>query len=179
MIVVIIIGIISAIATLSVGILGSDRELEHEARRLWAVIQQTKEEIELQGREVGLFIERDGCFFMRYDKRAQTWREVKEDDLMAARELPEGVTYRLWLDSREVILKTHQENLAALDIQKAALSAAEQDAEKDPRVPQIALLSSGDTTPFELHIVRDGGASWRVVSAPDNSLSVEAIDAQS
>lgn len=177
LVVMVIIGIIASVATLSIGVLGRDRELEQEARRLWAVIKQTKEETELQGREVGVFVERDGYFFMRYDKRAQTWKEVQEDDLMAQHDLPDGVSYRLWLDGREAILKAHQENLAAFDIQRASQSASDQDKEKDPRVPQIALLSSGDTTPFELRIERFGGdAGWRVTSLPDNTLSVEAAD---
>jgi general secretion pathway protein H len=177
LVVMVIIGILASVATLSVGVLGRDRELEQEARRLWAVIKQTKEEIELQGREVGVFVERDGYFFMRYDKRAQTWKEVQDDDLMAQHTLPEGVGYRLWLDSREVILKSHQENLAAYDIQSASQMTADPDKKKDPRVPQIALLSSGDTTPFELRVEREGSNNeWRLVSMPDNTLSVEAAD---
>lgn len=180
LIVMVIIGVIAAIATLSVGVLGRDSEMEDQARRLWAIVKQTKEEMELQGRDVGLFIERDGYAFMRYDLRNQAWVEISNDDLMAPRELPEGLKFRLWLEAREIVLKSHQENQAALERDKPDDEEKPEDRDptkKDPRAPQIALLSSGDTTPFELRLEREGSnARWRIVSQPDNALIVESTD---
>lgn len=183
LIVMVIIGVIAAIATLSVGVLGRDSESEDQARRLWAIVKQTKEEIELQGRDVGLFVERDGYVFMRYDLRNQAWVEIGNDELMAARKLPEGLKFRLWLEAREIVLKSHAENLAALERDKPKDDEKPEDRDptkKDPRAPQIALLSSGDTTPFELRLERDGNEAsyWRVVSQPDNTLTVESVDAK-
>lgn len=183
LIVMVIIGVIAAIATLSVGVLGRDRESEDQARRLWAIVKQTKEEIELQGRDVGLFVERDGYVFMRYDFRNQAWVAIGNDELMAARKLPEGLKFRLWLEAREIVLKSHEENLAAFEREKPQEDAKPEDRDptkKDPRAPQIALLSSGDTTPFELRFERDGNEEsyWRVVSQPDNTLTVEPVDAK-
>lgn len=180
LVVLVIVGIMTAVATLSMGVLGRDSGLEDEARHLWAVITQSKEEIELQGREVGVYIEKDGYYFMRYNAREQVWSEVNNDDLMAAHTLPEGVQFRLWLESREVILKTHQENQDALNKELSTQGGDATAQKKDPRVPQIALLSSGDTTPFELRLEREGNnARWHLVSQPDNTLIVEVMDEKS
>lgn len=179
LVVMVIVGILAAMATLSINVLGRDRGLEDQARRLWAVVMQAKEETELQGRQTGVYVEKDDYFFMRYDPRSQSWDEITDDEFLGLRNLPAGVKFRLFLDSREANLKTHKENLAALSFQTPPSGASTQ-KKKDPRVPQIALLSSGDTTPFELRLEREGNdVSWHVVSQPDNTLSVEPINEQS
>ena len=118
---------------------------------------------------------------MRYDALSQAWIEVDNDDLMTARTLPEGIGFRLWLEAREVQLKTHEENLAALEREDAQDESDDKEKDennkKDPRTPQIALLSSGDTTPFELHLQRAGSpVRWRIASQPDNTLIAEAME---
>jgi general secretion pathway protein H len=183
LVVIVIIGIITAVASVSVNVLGRDNQIEEQAKRLNAVMLQVREESEMQARDVGLFIERDGYVFMRFDLRKQTWAEINDDQLLARRELPPGLQNRLWLEGREVILKTHDE---LTDLNKHAVTTADKNAvkstgskTKDTRVPQIAILSSGDLSPFEMRIEREGTAfSWHLLSKPDNSLTVEMTDAQ-
>lgn len=189
LVVLVIVGIILSIATLSVGVLGRDNSIEEQARRLDAVIAQVREESELQGRDLGLFVERDGYVFKRYDYPTQSWLEIQDDPLVAYRALSAGLQTRLWLDGREIILKTHTEN-AALSKQLSSSSSSSsssttsssstssRDSKKDALAPQLYLLSSGDLSPFELRIQREGNDfSWHLVGKADNSVTVEISDA--
>jgi general secretion pathway protein H len=169
LVVIVIIGIIVSAATLGIGVLGRDREAEDQSRRFWAVLQQAREEAELQSLDVGVYVARSGYEFLRYDRRRSKWTPIAGDELYAARELPEGLRLRLWLDSREVVLKP---TLAEREEQD---EDEEDDDAEDPRPPpQIMLLSSGDIMPFDLQVERDSQAAlWRVVGTTDNDLRVE------
>jgi general secretion pathway protein H len=161
LVVIVIIGVIVTAATVSIGVLGRDREMEDEARRLWAVLQQAREEAELQGVELGVFLTTNGYEFLRYNARRNQWIQIGDDAFYRARALPEGLRFRLWLDGREVVLKLNPP------------ARAEKDADES-YAPQIVVLSSGEVAPFELQIERDAQPSlWRVVSLPDNDLRVE------
>ena len=56
LIVIVIIGVIVSMATLSVNMLGRDSQVEDQTRRFWAVLQQAREEAELQSINVGVFV---------------------------------------------------------------------------------------------------------------------------
>jgi general secretion pathway protein H len=188
LVVIVIVGIIITMATLSMGVLGRDNQVEDQAKRLYAVMTQAREEAELQGRDFGVLIERDGYLFMRYDHMLNRWMTLDYDDLLAYRELPEGLQFRLWMDGREVILKTHEENKPLLSRSHSSTSSSSSSSSSlgtllpsptssnstDLR-PQIAVLSSGDVLPFELQLARDGNDfNWHVLGNADNSLTVEA-----
>ena len=186
LVVIVIVGIIITMATLSMGVLGRDNQVEDQAKRLYAVMTQAREEAELQGRDFGVLIERDGYLFMRYDHTLNRWQTLDYDDLLAYRELPEGLQFRLWMDGREVILKTHADNKPLLSRSNASSSSSSSSSlgtlltnptsanSTDVR-PQIAVLSSGDILPFELQLARDGNDfNWHVLGKADNSLTVEA-----
>jgi len=97
LVVIVIIGIIISVASVSVNVLGRDNQIEDQAKRLNAVISQAREEAELQARDTGLYIERDGYLFMRYNYPTHTWNEIEDDELLKRRELPAGLQNRLWL----------------------------------------------------------------------------------
>jgi general secretion pathway protein H len=175
LVVVVIIGVIVASATLSIGVLGRDRESEDETRRVWALAQQAREEAELQGQELGVYVYATGYEFLRYDARRERWGLIEYDELYRSRELPEGLRYRLWLDSREVVLKPQppERPEEEEDEKEDEEEQDERDASKN-LPPQILILSSGEAAPFELRIERDGmEALWRVVATADNDLRIE------
>ncbi len=162
LVVIVIVGIMAAIATVAVGVLGRDREVEDQARRLWAVMTQGREEAELQGRDLGLFIEDSAYEFMLFDPKQAGWVAVEDDGLLTRRELPPGLKVRLWLEAREVVLKAPR--TPSLEEQKK-------------RLPQIIMVASGEIVPFELEIAREGSdVRWHVLPQPDNTLLVEAAD---
>jgi general secretion pathway protein H len=156
--------LLTSAAFLSIGVLGRDREVEAQSRRLWAVLRQASEEAELEGREVAFFVSGGEYEFLRFDRKRGEWGLIMDDKLYAPRELPEGLRFRLWVDGREIVLKPTPVNRGDKDEQK-----------KWP--PQIIVLSSGDIMPFELRIERDNAdALWRVLALNDGDLRIERQD---
>lgn len=164
LVVIVIIGVIVSTASLSVGVLGRDNQIEKETRRFWTVLRQAREEAELQTMDIGLFVSANEYEFMRFDTRRGVWEPLTDDRLYAQRELPEGLRFRLWLEGRETILKPGLPDRSKEDEHK-----------KHP--PQLLALSSGEVMPFELHIEREAApALWRVLALADNDLRLERRD---
>ena len=148
LVVVTIIGIISAVVVLSLGNLGDDRELQTEARRITSLIEMASDEATLQGRDFGLEFLQTGYRFVEYDALTGQWSEVFGDELMRLRQLAQDTEFDLFLEDRRILL----------DID-AADSAQNDDADdnylRQDYLPHILILSSGDITPFRLKIVRN------------------------
>jgi general secretion pathway protein H len=137
LVVVVIIGVITAGILLSINVLGRDRELEKESDRLLALINYAREQAELQTREYGLMFQDDGYEFLTYDTRRATWRSVFEDDALAARRLPDGLGVKLSVEARPVVLNRPKDA-------------------KD-KTPQVMIFSNGDLTTFAATLEREGG----------------------
>src|SRR5512138_2151173 len=150
-----------SMVTLSFGVLGADRESEDEARRFWAVLRQAREEAELQGIDLAVFVGNTDYEFLRFDTRRNEWRQITDDNFYAQRTLPEGLRFRVWMEGRELVLKPGLPDRSKKD-------------ENQKWPPQLTVLSSGDVVPFELQIERDGApALWRMTSLADGDLRVE------
>ncbi len=137
LVVVVIIGLITAGIVLSVGLTGRDRELERESDRLLALINYAREQAELQTREFGVMFQDDGYEFLTYDARRAAWRSVFEDDALSARRLPDGLGFRLSVEARPVVLSRPKDA-------------------KD-KTPQVMIFSNGDLTAFAATLEREGG----------------------
>jgi general secretion pathway protein H len=146
LVVVVIIGIISSMAVVSIHVLGGDHEMDQEARRLVAVLTQAREDAMLEGRDVGLRIDARGYDFMHYDGRFERWEMVTDDPLLRERTLPVGLEASLWLEARSV----------RLPVRVAA-------TEREPAQPQVVVMASGDLVPFEVRLERTGTRELRAV----------------
>src|SRR5882757_7520551 len=104
MIVVVIIGVISAGVLLSVNLTGRDNELEKESDRLLTLVNYAREQSEMQTREYGIVIHEDGYQFVAYDTRRRLWRDIYEDESLRMRKLPDGLDFKLVVDARPVVL---------------------------------------------------------------------------
>ena len=161
LVVIVIIGVMVSVVTLSIGLLGADRQVEDESRKFWAVVRQAREEAELQSIDLAVYVSATEYEFLRFDTRRNEWQPVVDDRLYAQRALPEGLRFRLWLEGRELVLKPGLPDRSKKD-----------EAQKWP--PQLTVLSSGDVVPFELQIERDAApALWRMTSLADGDLRVE------
>jgi general secretion pathway protein H len=128
------------------------------------VLQQAREEAELQAEDLGIFVAADSYEYLRFEPRRDEWQVIEGDELFAQRELPEGLRFRLRVESREIVMKPALPNRGDKDENK-----------KWP--PQVMVLSSGEVMPFELEIERDGAPSvWRVTALADNDLRLEKRD---
>jgi general secretion pathway protein H len=150
LVVLVIIGVVIAVALLSFGILGDGRGLDREARRMSALIEMAADEAMIQGRDYGLEILQGGYRFVEYDPLIDQWHEVIGDDLLRARTLEEGSEFELFIEDHKVLLETKaeslDENVDDEDERKRDLA--------DDYLPHILILSSGDVTPFELTLQR-------------------------
>ncbi|MGQ0384461.1 MAG: type II secretion system minor pseudopilin GspH [Gammaproteobacteria bacterium] len=152
LVVVVIIGILATVATLSIGLLGEDREIEREAERLANGIALLQEQAQLEGRDYGLRIEATGYEFMRFDAFEQRWREVENDPGLAPHELPSGLAFELLLEGRSVLLREEQR--------------------PEARLPQLYAWGSGDMTPYRLSLARSGSGRITLVGAADGSIEI-------
>jgi general secretion pathway protein H len=134
LVVVVIIAIASAMAVLAVGTAGRDRELEKESERLHALLNFTREQAELRTREYGLLCDETRYQFVVFDPRKQLWVAVENDQALYERELPGGLSIRLVVEARPVVLRRPPDS-------------------KD-LTPQVMIYSNGDLTPFELALER-------------------------
>lgn len=162
--VLVVIGIMVSMATLSFGVLGRDRQSEEETRRFWAVLAQAREEAELQTEDLAVFVSTNAYEYLRFEPRRNEWLPIADDPLFELRKLPEGLRFRLRVESREAVLNPGMPDRNDKDENK-----------KWP--PQVMVLSSGEVMPFELEIEREGAPSmWRVTALADNDLRVENRD---
>jgi general secretion pathway protein H len=184
MIVVVIIGVISAAVVLSVNLTGRDRELEKESDRLLTLVKYAREQAELQTREYGVIFHDDGYQFLAYDTRRGRWREIYEDDILRLRKLPDGLDFKLVVDARPVVLvptgeveppdpkdqkkikslsdvKTLEDATGPLQDGRSSRKRLGEDLgsldEAKKITPQVMIYSNGDLTSFEVTLERDGG----------------------
>jgi general secretion pathway protein H len=160
LVVVVIIGIISSMAVVSIKVLGGDHEMDQEVAKLAAVLGQAREEAMLQGHDFGLRVDASGYDFQRYDTRTERWVQVSDDPLLRERALPEGVGLELRMESRNVMLKP-----------RAAPTAGQSLS------PQVVVQASGDLVPFEILLRREGTEEVRhVAGAADGRITAGKVD---
>ena len=150
-----IIGIMILGVTLSGGLAFGDRDLELERDRILALADHLRDQATLQNREYGLRCFEGGYQFLVFDARTGLWHG-EGDDLLRERELPQGLSLRLWIEGQRVVLP---------------------EAEVDPEdfAPQILLYSSGDLSLFELELRREGGSAARIAPATDSDRIVVSM----
>jgi general secretion pathway protein H len=138
MIVVVIIGILVSIFSLSVGSLSDDGTSEH-ARRLEALIKLAVEEASMEGREIGLLFYQQGYEFSArvpsVDEdglQVWVWTPLDDDALLKPRDLGEEFSIDVLIENKEIDLDYERK---------------EDDDEENEYRPQIYLFSSGDIAP--------------------------------
>ena len=164
LVVIVIIGIITSMAVISVNVLGGDHEMDQEAARLGAVLGQVREDAMMQGQDVGFRVDASGYDFLRYDSRNDRWLPVTDDPLLRERSLPAGLVTSLVLESREVQLKPRKQ----------------EDTPDAPLSPQVVVQASGDLVPFEIVFRREGTEEVRrVTGAVDGTIQIQRNDERS
>jgi general secretion pathway protein H len=169
LVVVLIIGITAATIVLSIGVTGRDTELEKESDRLNALMNYTREKAELQTREFGLYLHDNDYEFLTYDARKALWRSIDEDETLRLRELPPGLSLRLIVEGRPVVLKRASDEKKPTD--KEALAKYDKE-----RIPHVMIFSNGDLTPFRLTVEReDAGRSISMAANDQGKIEAEPL----
>jgi general secretion pathway protein H len=178
LVVIVIVGIISAVALLSFGLLGDDRDLQREARRLSSLIELANDEAMLQGRDYGMEFITTGYRFVELDPLTQQWVEVVDDEFLRPRQLAEQSEFDLYIEDRRVLL----------EVDAAKIEAEEDERENNSRnrdlsknyAPHVLIMSSGDVTPFELTISRlYDRAAITITMSPAGELEIGSDNPQS
>ena len=135
LVVLVILGVLVSMYTLSSGLTGSDQDIEEETERLNALLRLASEDSTLNGREMGLRFYRQQYEFsmLRQVEDAWEWVPLDDDELFRPRALSEDYDLELVIEGREVALKDERN-------------------EKDAYKPQVFIFSSGEFTPFSLAI---------------------------
>jgi len=147
LVVVIIIAIISSIGLMSMNLIGDDRELGTERDRLASLIEIAQDEAMMQGRELGLELMTSTYRFVEYDPYQLRWSEITGDDLFRLRQLPDGMEFQLYLEDKLIVLQNNPQELEQS-------TESESDGASDNYLPHIFLFSSGELTPYEIHLFR-------------------------
>jgi general secretion pathway protein H len=104
LVVVLIIGILTAGMLLSLNFAGKDTQLETESKRLLSLMNYARDQAELQTRDFGIVFGQHGYDFVVYDVRTGAWRTVDEDDALHERTMPSGLDFQLVVDARPIVL---------------------------------------------------------------------------
>lgn len=153
LVVMVIVGILTAVAFLSFGILADDDDMDREARRLSSLIQLVTDEATTQGRDFGIEFMSAGYRFVEHDPLLDQWFEIIGDDYLVQRDLDEGVEFELYLEERKILLHAEAQETGSEDEDDDNSNAPDRDL-TDDYLPHVLIMSSGDVTPFELRFIR-------------------------
>ena len=137
MIVVFVIGLVTAGVVISFSGGRRDDQLEREADRLDALFDYVREQAELQTRDYGFRVNTFGYSFVVYDVLANQWRPAEEDDALRERPFPEGIETEVVVEGRKVVLETRKKDV-------------------EDFMPQVMIFSNGDISSFEVLLRREG-----------------------
>lgn len=138
LVVIVILAIMAGMVLLSMGTLRPDDPTGTEARRIRALLELLSEEALIQGRDYGVEFFADGYRFLSWDPDTRLWTVIDDEEALRRRALPDGMRTVLAVDGREVVTQE-----------------GGRERPQDELVPQVAIFSSGEFTPFELFLVTE------------------------
>jgi type II secretion system protein H len=176
LVVIVIIGIITVGAVLSMSFAGPDRELHTEGDRLADLMNYAQEQGALQTRELGLYCTDHSYKFLAFDARRQLWVPIVDDDALRPRTLPDAIRLQLQIEGREVVLASVEDEQkkptpptsSAASGPASAPSSAPVGALTPADVqPHVMIFSNGDLTSFKVTLGHDG-TDTIITVLPDN-----------
>jgi general secretion pathway protein H len=196
LVVVVIIGVVTAGMLLSMSFAGKDTELETESKRLLSLMDYAREQAELQTRDYGIFFSENGYEFVVYDVRQGAWRSASEDDALRDRALPSGLHFKLVVDARPIVLNEslqpppsptsdpgsqsqsqanpalhrspgdQSDSNSGPDAGSGSSSDSDSDSSPHSFAPQVMIFSSGDLSSFSITVER--AAAGRSITLDEN-----------
>lgn len=170
LVVMVIVAIIAGVAVLSLGSLGRSPPAKHAAEQLSALAELASQQAVMEGRQYGLLVSRHGYQFFIYD--GTHWLPVTDDQTFRTRTLGDDVILDLHLEGAPVKLARTETVPTGNSIMAA--DTADSGNALQP-APQIALLSSGEITPFEITVsdTVDPAARYRISSSLSDGITLQ------
>jgi general secretion pathway protein H len=150
MIVVFIIGLITATAVITFGGQSRDTQLDEEATRLDALLDYAREQAELQTRDYGFRTNRLNYQFVVFDPMTNEWKLAQEDDALRERKIPEGLLPTLAVEGRTVVLDNKWPKI-------------------DDHKPQVMIFGNGDLTSFNWRLTREGTGDFATIATDEQT----------
>lgn len=159
LVVLIIVGLLAALAVFNMVGSSQQRELESQVRDLYLLMQTASEQAVLNNLELGLLFEEDGYRFVAFQDESGEWKPPAER-MYRKRTLPEWLTVTQYVENDAPRLTSAEDELR----------------------PDLVFFSSGETTPFEIeftmgreiesmHVLASDGISpleWRQPGAGED-----------
>jgi general secretion pathway protein H len=183
LVVILIIGIVSAAMLMTMNFTGRDTQLSTESQRLLALMKYARDQAELQTRNYGIVFSRHGYEFVVYGVRSGVWRQVFEDDALRERVLPKGLEFKLVVDARPIVLHQKLEAPPAARKKKPPAatppagsdsgSGSGSDSDSTEFAPQVMIFSSGDLSSFKVTLERPAAGRSIVIEENQDGDIVE------
>lgn len=152
LVVVILLGIVTSFAVLSMGSGSAERKMEEEAKRLHALIRLVREESIIQAKEIAMEIHKQEYSFLEYkDKK---WIPLTSK-IFQARTIKDELEFKVDTEMQSKIFKSEKKELL-----------------------RLYFLSSGEQTPFEIKInVKDiAHPYYHLVGQFNGKLNLERVN---
>jgi general secretion pathway protein H len=143
LVVVVIIGILTALMLPNLSSGGRWRDLQRETATLTARIRVAQDDAMLYGREYGIVFNEDGYRFVNWDVSKSAFRDPDSAGNWTLRKFDDGMSVSASADGNDPILVLPEAEDAA------AAAPSESPKETEPVYePSVYVLSSGEVTPF-------------------------------
>ena len=152
LVVIVLLGIVTSFAVLSMGTGSAERKMEEEAKRLHALIKLVREEAIIQAKEIAMEINKQEYSFLEYkDKK---WIPLTSK-IFHARLIKDELEFRVDTETQSKIFKSEKQKLL-----------------------RLYFLSSGEQTPFEMKVnVKDiPHPYYRLVGQFNGKLKLERVN---
>jgi general secretion pathway protein H len=166
LVVMVVIGVLATLVSLSVSGRAVDDRMQAESRRLEELLRLASDEAQAKGVELGFRQTTEGFDFLTPDSSSGQWT-VLQDGLFRPRQIADPFYLELRVDGRVVkpaAVAPREKADEEEEEQGAALDDRRKNADEDARLePQLLILSSGELTAFTLDLrLRDKPLYYRI-----------------
>lgn len=168
LVVMVIIGILATMVSLSISGRAVDDRMQAESRRVEELMRLASDQAQALGIELGFRQTTAGFEFLTPDTNSGEW-SVLEDGTFRRREVPSPFYLELRVDGRLVVPAKPAPMPTAKDAaedgkDEASITKKEKDKEDGNRLePQVLILSTGEMTAFTLDLrLKDVATTYRV-----------------
>ncbi|SOB75564.1 general secretion pathway protein H [Marinobacter sp. LV10R510-11A] len=144
LVVLVLVGLLAAMAVFTMGGNSQQRELLNEVRELYLLMQTASDQAVLNNLELGLLFEENGYRFVAFQDEENDWKSSGER-IFRAREFPEWLVATRFIESDAPRLASAEDKLR----------------------PDVVFFSSGETTPFELEFTVGSDTDYTQILASD------------
>ncbi|MDO6824976.1 type II secretion system minor pseudopilin GspH [Marinobacter sp. 1_MG-2023] len=150
LVVLVLMGLLAALAVFTMGGNSQQRELQNEVRELYLLMQTASDQAVVNNLELGLLLEENGYRFVAFQEETGDWKGSGEQ-LFRARSFPEWLVTTPFIESDAPRLASAEDKLR----------------------PDVVFFSSGETTPFELEFTIGSDTDYTQILASDGISPIE------